>query len=293
MDKEGQEIQQPEEKKRKRFFLWVGRIVVSLILFNVAIILLVHFPPIQRWGLNKLTSSISKKLNSRVSIEEFTLNPISDLTLRNILIYSPEHPSDTLLYAEKLNVDYKRIWDILYRRITITQLGIETGMLNIHRVAGDSLTNLDLALLRLMPPKNPDKGDFVLDLKTVNAKSLHVRMDDEANGSLMSLYFKRADIELDTLDLIGKFVDIGDLDLDEPRIIMITRLPLVESTKMPASTSKTWSMDLDFVRITNAQIITDNRTKPLTFYPNGKGIDYAHMFLEDVDIAMDSLKVRG
>ena len=152
MEHAGQEIQQPEEKKRKRFFLWVGRIVVSLILLNVALILLVHFPPVQRWGLSKLTSSISKKLNSRVSIEEFTLNPISDLTLRNILIYSPEHPSDTLLYAEQLHVDYKRIWDILYRRITITQIGIETGMLNIHRVAGDSLTNLDLALLRLMPP---------------------------------------------------------------------------------------------------------------------------------------------
>jgi len=293
MEHAGQEIQQPEEKKRKRFFLWVGRIVVSLILLNVVLILLVHFPPVQRWGLGKITSSISRKINARVSIDGFTINPISDLTLRNILIYSPEHPTDTLLYAEKLNVDYRRIWDILYRRITITQIGIETGMLNIHRVAGDSLTNLDLALLRLMPPRDTTKGDFVLDLKTVSAKSLNVRMDDEANGSLMSLYFKRADIELDTLDLIRKYVDIGDLDLDEPRISMITRLPLVESTKMPPSTSKTWSMDVDFVRITNAQVITDNRTKPLTLYPNGRGIDYAHMFLEDVDIAMDSLKVRG
>ena len=74
---------------------------------------------------------------------------------------------------------------------------------------------------------------------------------------------------------------------------MITRLPRVESTKMPPSTSKTWSVDGDCVRITNAQVITDNRTNPLTFYPNGRGIDYAHMFLEDVEIAIDSLKVRG
>src|SRR5688572_24510431 len=135
-------LPEEEEKKRRRFFVWVGRILVTLILLTFSITLIVHIPFVQRWGVGKLTASMSKTLNTRVSLGGFSINPISDLTLKDIFIASPEHPEDTLIYALKLSVDYKRIWDIFYRRITINQVGIENGFLNIHRISGDSLTNL-------------------------------------------------------------------------------------------------------------------------------------------------------
>ncbi len=295
MQREDSEIVHQEEvKKRRRFFFWVGRIFLSIIFFILAVVLIIHIPPIQKWGVNKLTTSIGKKLNAHVSIERFSWNPISDLTMRNILISSPDHPGDTLIYANRLNVDYKRIWDILSQRITISQIGVEDGLLNIHRIAGDSLTNLDVALLRLLPTqKKKDTGDFVLDLKTLNAKQLAVRVDDESTGALMSIYFHRADMELDTLDITGKYIAIGDLDLDEPDIRMITRLPMVDSIPVAPGVAKVWSLDVGSVHITDAKFSVDNRTKPLTFYPNGRGFDYAHLVLDEVDIDMDSLVIRG
>lgn len=293
MHTEANEPLQPEPRKRKGIFFWLGRAFLSLIILTFVLVLIVHLPPVQRYGINKLTASLSKNLNSKVSIGGFSINPVSDLTLKNIFIGSPEHPEDTLLYADRLYVDYKRLWDIFLRRITITQIGIDNGLLNIHRVAGDSLTNLDLALLRVMPARDTTKGDFILDLKTLNAKTLSVRVDDESSGTLMGLDFKRIDVELDTLDIIRKYFAIHDLDIDQPYIRFINRPPGVDSIAPSAASSKAWSLDINYLRLQDGKILIDNQTKPVAIYPNEWGIDYAHMMLEDADIQMENLVVRG
>lgn len=295
MQQEAYDILHPDpgEEKRKHFFHWVGIVLGTLIVLTSLLLLVIHLPPVQRWGLDKLTTGFSKALNTKVSIEGFSLHPVSDLTLNKVLIASPEHPDDTLIYADKLFLDYKRLWDLISRRITITQIGAQDGLLNIHRFAGDSLTNLDLALLRLLPPKDPKKSDFVLDLRSLTAGNLEVRVDDETSGTLMNLYFKRADVELDTLSIIEKFIDISELDLDAPIIRIANRLPMADSSTAAPASSKIWKLDVDFCRMTDGQLSIDNRTKPVTYYPNGKGIDYAHMNLSDVDMRMDSLVIRG
>ena len=293
MHTEADEPIHPEPLKRKGIFFWLGRALLSLIILTFVFVLIVHLPPVQRYGINKITASLSKNLNTKVSIEGFSINPVSDLTLKNIFIGSPEHPGDTLLYAERLYVDYKRLWDIFLRRITITQIGIDNGLLNIHKVAGDSLTNLDLALLRVMPARDTTKGDFILDLKTLNAKSLSVRVDDEASGTLMGLDFKRIDVELDTLDIIRKYFAIHDLDIDQPYIRFINRPPTQDSIPPSAASSKAWSLDINYLRLQDGKIQIDNQTKPAAIYPNEWGIDYAHMMLEDADIQMENLVVRG
>jgi hypothetical protein len=286
------ELPEEEEKKRRRFFLWVGRILLVFILFTFSVAILIHIPAVQQWGIQKLTSSMSRTLNTRVSLEGFTMHPISDLTLKNVFIASPEHAYDTLIYAENLTVDYQRLWDLFSRRIKINQISIDNGLLNIHRIAGDSLTNLDVALLRLLPKANPNKPGFVLDLKSLHASDLSVRVDDETLGTLIKMNLNRADVRFDTFDIAGKKLTMSELDLDEPQISIINRLPMAESKPSAAST-KLWHLDINYLNLTNGRFITDNRTKPLVFYPNGRGIDYAHLWLEDVDIEMNSLSIRG
>ena len=199
------EINEPihtEPKRRKGIFFWLGRLFLFLIILFFTVITFIHLPPVQRWGISKISNAISTNLNAKVSLGGFDLHPISDLMLKEVFIGSPDHPGDTLIYAERLYVDYRRIWDIFFRRMTITQIGIDKGMLNIHRIAGDSLTNLDVTLLRLLPPRNPTTGDFSLDLESITEVTLDVGVDDENNGSLMIMFFKRADVEIDTMDII-------------------------------------------------------------------------------------------
>ncbi len=293
MEKEGHEKELKEVKKPWRFSMWLARIFLTLLILSISLVLIVHLPFVQRWGINKLTNGMEAKLNTKVSIGGFSIHPLSDLTLRDLFIASPEYPEDTLIYAASLHVDYRGIWDLFIRRITINQLGVENGILNIHRFAGDSLNNLDIVLLRLLPPKDPSKSDFVLDLKTLNAKSLAVRIDDETFGTKFDMYFKRADIGFDTLDIIGKYLNITEADFDEPNIQIINSLPQADSETAVPGSDKVWSFDIHTMRFTDGKVGLDNKKSLPVTYPHAQGIDYGHMQLTDVDLSLDSLVIRG
>jgi hypothetical protein len=281
----------PPERTKHPF--WTGRVILGIILFLVFLLLLIHLPPVQQWGINKITKSIREKLDTRVSIGSFTLSPISDLTLRNIYIGSPGHPDDTLIYAQELNVDYLHIWDLFNNHFTISQVGVKEGTLNIHKLASDTLTNLDLALAKLLPARDTTKPGFALDLHQINAIGLRVNVDDESNGMLMRLLLSRADVELDTLDITNSHIAIKSLDLDEPRISVINRVVVIDSNRLVAKVSKTWFIDVDRWELTNGIISLENMAKPHITYKDPIGIDYSHLLLDDVDLTLDSLRVRG
>src|SRR5690348_3643718 len=108
MQAEVQESPVPPPRRKRGILFWTSRIVLFLILFVLSIFAAVHLAPVQQWGIHKITRSIEKTLSTRASVRGFTLNPISDLTLKEVYIGSPGKPEDTLIYAENLTVDYKR-----------------------------------------------------------------------------------------------------------------------------------------------------------------------------------------
>lgn len=280
-------------RKRRRFFVWTGRLLVGIVLLFFLLLVLIHLPPVQQWGIQKITRAISRNLDTRVTMTGFTLSPISDLTLKEIYIGSPDSPGDTLIYAERLSVDYKRIWDLLKRQFTITDLSIKNGSLHIHRLSDANLTNLDLALLRLLPPRDTTKPNFVLDLQGLRASKLRVSIDDEYNGSLINMIFQHADIDLDTLDIQNNYLSIKDLDLDEPSIDVINRVVAPDTVFAPGGNTKSWKFDVSHFHLKDGKFSTNNQGKAIQYYPDLQGIDYSHMHLDDVDIELDSLFIRG
>lgn len=293
MQSNTQEEPKPSHKERVKHPFWTGRVLLVIFLILLSILVTIHLPPVQQWGIKKITTSIEKTLETRASIGGFILNPISDLTLRNVFIGSPGHPDDTLIYAERLSVDYQHIWDLFKSHFTINQVGIKNATLNIHKLQSDTLTNLDIALSKLMPPRDTTKAGFALDLHQINANHLLVNVDDESNGTLMRLFLNRADVALDTLDIANSFIDIKNLDLDEPRISVInTPMPL-NPNRLVAKVSKTWMIDVDRWELNDGKLSIENMAKQHMIYKDPIGIDYSHLLVDDIDISMDSLQVRG
>ncbi len=283
----------PSPKKGTGHPFWTGRIILALFFLFFTLLLLIHLPPVQHWGINLMTKSMRSSLDTRVTIGSFTLDPISDLTLYDIYVGSPGRPEDTLIYAQRLTVDYLHIWDLFNHRFTITQVRVKEGTLNIHKMVGDTMTNLDIALFKLLPPRDTSKPGFALDLHQVNAIGLRVNVDDESNGLLMRVLLNRADVELDTLDIANSFIDIKSLDLDDPRISVINRVLVIDANHPVATISKTWNIDVDRCELTDGIVSIENMAKPRKSYADPIGIDYSHLLLDDLDMDMDSLRIRG
>ena len=287
-----QHNQTPRTSERRGFFFWTGRILLALFLFFFSILIIIQLPPVQLWGARQLSKSIGKTLNTRVSIGGFNLHPLSDLSLKDVFIGSPDYPEDTLILAQTLNVDFHRLWSILNNQLTVNQVVIDNGFLNIEKKAGDTLTNLDLALLRLLPEKDTSKAAFVFDLEKISATSLNVRVNDNTKGSLINMIFPRADISLDTLDMEGQYIHAEYIDFDEPLIHITQKVtePVIPSAIQKQD--KQWSFEVDKVDWTNGKFYLNNQNKPRDT-SQIFGLDYAHLNLADVDIEADSLSVHG
>src|SRR5688572_25818971 len=113
------EIKTEQEIKRRNIFFWLGRALLVFVIFFFSIIILIQLPFVQNWGARQLSKSISKSLNTTVTIGGFNLHPISDLSLTNVLIGSPDYPLDTLIRAKSLNVDFQGLWHLLYNQLTV------------------------------------------------------------------------------------------------------------------------------------------------------------------------------
>jgi hypothetical protein len=191
-----------------------------------------------------------------------------------------------------MEVDFQNLWDLFSNRLTLNQIFLEDGYLNIEKKAGDTLTNLDLALIRLFPVKDTTTAPFKLDLKKVSAKYLRVQLNDNTKGSLISMVIQHLDVDVDTLDIGGQYLEIGDADIDEPSIF-ITSKPVKDV--IPSSikkSDKSWNINMDALRWTNGKFYIDNQNVPQDT-SGTPGINYAHLFLKDVDMEMDSVHFMG
>ncbi|MEO5905848.1 MAG: hypothetical protein ABIQ11_03940, partial [Saprospiraceae bacterium] len=291
MKEESDETMNQNTTKRRGIFFWLGRLVFILFVLFFGILILIQLPPVQVWGARWISKKIEKTLHTKVTIGGFNLHHISDLSLKNVFIGSPEYPADTMIRAKELQVDFKSLWEILSNRLTVDHITIEDGFLNIEKKAGDTLTNLDVAMIRLLPDKDTSKAPFVLDLAKLSATKLQVNINDNTVGSLIKMVFPRAEISIDTLDMPGQYIKADYIDFDEPLIHITKKVtePVIRSSV--EKQDKSWSFDVAKFKWTDGKFYIDDQTKPQDT-SQVYGMDYAHLFLADLDIEMDSFSTR-
>lgn len=292
MNNKPEESANNENPKRRGFFFWAGRVILFFFIFFFGLLILIQLPPVQLWGAKKLSNAIGRTLNTTVSIGGFNLHPISDLSLKEVFIGSPDYPQDTLIMAKTINVDFHRLWSLLKNQFTVNQIVIDEGYLNIEKKAGDTLTNLDLAMLRLLPEKDTSKAAFVLDLEKLSATTLQVKINDHTQGSLVNMIFERADIALDTLDMEAQYFKAEYMDFDNPLIYITQKVTERVERSSVKKQDKSWTFEIDEFQWTDGKFYVNNENKPHDT-SQVYGIDYAHMNLADVDIEAKALSISG
>nr|MDQ3017519.1 hypothetical protein [Bacteroidota bacterium] len=286
------ELKPQPPARRRNFFFWFGRFVLALFVLFFGILILIQLPPVQILGARYISKKISETLDTKVEVGGFNLHPISDLVLTDVFIGSPGYEMDTLLRTKELQVDFESLWDLLANKLTVNHLIINDGFLNIEKKAGDTLTNLDKAMLRLLPEKDTSKAPFVLDLEKISATQLQVNINDQTVGSLVKTVFPRFSIGLDTLDMAGQYIKASYMDFDEPLIHIVKKVtePVIRSSVKKED--KFWSFDIDQLRWTDGKFYLDNQAKSQDT-SQVYGIDYAHLFIADFDLEIDSFSARG
>ncbi len=301
-----QERSGPEIRRRKSLWRWLWRVFITVTLLLALLIGLAQLPVFQNWLAQRVTRSISETLETRVELDYIRLSWLDQLRLEGLFV--EDIYGDTLLYSGSLYADINlNPFVLLTRGFEIEALDINDTRFKIRRDVGDSESNLEYALQRLFPPKDTPSKPINLNLRELNLQNVLFAQTDSVRGQVLEVLLAQGHAALRTVNLPGRQIDIKTLELDRPfvRQVKFAASPLDSDTlsreTIDLIDSVAVTVDPDtipfIVRVENIELkrgrfTLDNFRKEALDPSDIQSIDFAHLFVDDIDIDIEDFQLR-
>ncbi len=266
----------------KKYMKWGAGIIMVPILLFVSLSLLFYFPPFQRWAVRQATSYASDKYHMQISVGDVRLKFPLDLSLDHVKVLQPNdslpHVTDTVADISHLIVDIQ-LRPLLHQQVMVDELSFDSLHVNtanfIHEARirgkvghldlqahgidlGKELVNIEQVLLRdahlsielsdTVPPDTTPKNNF-WKINIAKLKTDNTRLDVHMPGDTMSVKAL-----------------LGDVTGTQAHLDLYKNLYRVRHLDW-----KKGALDYD-----------------RNFEPRSKGIDYAHLSLDRLQLLADS-----
>ena len=202
----------PILKMIAKVMLWIAILVVSLF---VAIALLVQVPVIQNKIIQVVTSSISRKTNTRIEIKHVGISFPKAVVIEGL--YIEDLQKDTLLFAGKAKINIA-LYDLLANRITIHSLDLEGATVKLNNAKNDPMFNYNFLLTAFKDTLDPVKIDSItpskwkFNLDQVALQNIRFSYQDEYGGMNVLLVIKKAAIGVDLIDPGKSNYQLGEVE---------------------------------------------------------------------------------
>ena len=224
MQEEAQK-QEESQKSKKGFWrtfwksmLWL---IVLLLLLCILVSTIVQNKRFQNWAIDKVTHSLSERLDTEVSLDSIGIEFFDNLTFENFYIQG--YDADTLISVKQLNVDFdlslKKIWD---RDFTINEIYLDEGMVKLNRDSSDYFNNIQLFLKKLEETNakndkdnsNKESKPINLDLQYISLKNVMFVQQDGLRGQDMHAKVLDGKIFIDAFDISENLFNISSVAID-------------------------------------------------------------------------------
>ncbi len=261
------------------------RLVLLLLLLLLAAYILLHFPSVQTWLAQKAAKTLSENLHTKVTVKRVDFAFFNKLSLQGVMI--EDHNRDTLLYAGDARVNITD-WFFIKDKITLHYVSLDDAVINMHR--SDSVWNYQFLVDYFSSPgAGGSKKSIDLDIKTIHLSNIRFNKIDGWVGQNMVASIKKADIQVDQLDLNKKTLKIHDIYLENPLFALTDytgrRPPVPNLTttlqKIPGVSAFQWNnagwvVSVDKLQLYNGAFLNDRESdrKPYTDRFDGEHIAF-------------------
>ncbi|MFZ4543576.1 MAG: translocation/assembly module TamB domain-containing protein [Saprospiraceae bacterium] len=277
---------------------------VFFILFILALIQSYWF---QNWAIQKLTAFLGKELNTRVEIKHIGIDLLSNLTLDGLYIEDLRH--DTLLYAEKLRVDYDLTWKALSGEgMTINGIMLENARINMIRKEGESDNNAQFLIdyFSSDKPRDPNvkSKPFDLKVKYLSFKKVDLRQVDRLSGMELYAFLDQGAIALDQMDLKDNCIQIRNIEFIQPSFVLkkgdaqpVSNEKLepknAANTEADKSAQTPMHLTLQRFRLSGGHFVFENMRRQAAPRKAAYLMDFNHLDINQINFDLDHLDVLG
>lgn len=254
----------------KRTFGFLRWLVYTLLFLILLSWVLLQFPAVQNYLIQKITTYLSTELNTEVYIKRIDIDFFDKLVLEEF--YLEDQQGDTLLYSKELKVDFKTNLLKLFRKeLVVDNIYLTNARFNIIRDSFANNNNLRFLkdYFKNDKPKEASKKKkskpFLLDVNGVYLDDVVFNQDDNVRGLLFSTYINQGEILFDQLDLANNKIDIKSIILTKPIVrvqekekFKFFKIPEIEIVNEALLSEESLSEVVD-------QIIVDSTNLPKPF----------------------------
>ena len=246
----------------------------------------------QNWLAKKVTTRLSKDLQSKVSIDHVQIGFFNKLNLKGVFI--EDQQKDTLLAAGTVQVRITD-WFFLKEEAVLHYIGLENAVINLSRT--DSVWNYRFLQDYFDPPgpRDPKKAGIAFNLKEVRLVNVAFQQKDAWIGQNMTGRIGSLWLDADNIDFSERKIDINNLEIEKPLFAMYNyegNRPLSAKPATTSDSTKAWNAQAWTAIIRNL-VIEDG-----TFQSDRKGLtptvahfDPQHILFQNINGSIKDFKL--
>jgi len=260
--------------------------------------LAIQTTPVQNWLAGKVTSKLSKDLNTTISIKKVDFALFNKMLLEGTLV--EDRNKDTLLYAGTVEVRITD-WFFFKDNIELKYIALKDAKINFERT--DSVWNYQFLVDYFSGPKKAKKGRTIeYNFKIVDLENVALVQKDGWLGANQIIKIGSLKMDPENVDLNQKIAHIKSLTVVKPELYLYkyrgNRGPrpkigpdsvevIVNDTANLRWNPEHWSVTVDELVIEHGTFKNDRFTdrQPFTYF------DGAHMTFSDINGNIKNLRL--
>jgi hypothetical protein len=230
----------PEASKETRMpkgvqsvFKWFIRIALTLFILFLLAFSALQIPSVQNWAAKQVTGFLSKKLQTKVSLSNVSLEFFDKVVLKDF--YVEDLDGDTLLYTKKLKANLNSgpiSW--FQSNLSFEDVTLSGARFNLKKERTDTLNNVQKLFANLNRDIKQEKKPFFLDMESLILSNILFENDDENLGEIQTYSIDKGVINVDNINLPKKKFELKSIRLYNPSIHVDKYY--IDSSKLDLST---------------------------------------------------------
>ncbi|MEN0004061.1 MAG: translocation/assembly module TamB domain-containing protein [Bacteroidota bacterium] len=295
---------EPKGDGRRSILRWTWWLISRTALFFFSLFFIVYIalqiPYVQNWAATRITSTLSKTLETRVELDRISISFFDKLVLNGL--YVEDYNQDTLIYSQELlaNINTNPI-SYFQRGLEIEEINLATTRFFIRRPRGSDQNTLQQVLAKLVADdkeeeKDKEKKPFQLNLDLVRLDDVHFIQDDDFRGQLLSIYIGQGEIDIEHFDLPNERIYASYVEIREPKIRIDEKerdpayytIPEEVEVLEEIIDTTTFQLAIRELRFHDGTFVFNNfRNTPTRLKPMDE-MDYDHLEVFDINFEVDS-----
>jgi len=265
---------------------------------------------VQNYLLTEVTDYLSEALGTKVDARRIDYRFFDKLMLEDF--YVEDHRGDTLLYSRELKATFDlNLIKVLRKNYDIEDIYLTDARLNIFRDSAAQYSNLDLILNKIIKEEKSDNQKKVrptfLSLEHLYLDNITYIEDDRVKGMELVTFLDQGAIDVKNLDLENKNIEIGQIDLAAPNVVLIEKeafpyipppaeevLTSAEGDTIQVETEPlTFKLSIDNIGLSDGQFTRQNlRNAAASTLIKGQ-VDFNHLNLKDIQLDVRDLILKN